>query len=296
MQLIKLGSMALVAVTAVDAFRDTSPLFFFSTSEFESSSQQLESASSVTEDVTEKLSSCPSQFYILASQPGVHAMDYSSKRSAPRLREQVLKKDNTIRSSFTVSEVVGEVDNSSFESLLVSKCGAGVMEVDAQSGSLPSTSEYTSRPQIIKVPFSRLPTDPSSRAEQLVTNDLYLGSLIDLLPTPDYTVVYTTTPRNDGTFPSVAEQPSQKPNPESQPDPLHVQQKRITSRDDDDENSNQPLFEKYQFLSPGIFMGLLAGFVLLTILYAGFSALTSLQVSYASFTKESGPGTAKKQQ
>lgn len=43
-------------------------------------------------------------------------------------------------------------------------------------------------------------------------------------------------------------------------------------------------------------MGLMVGLLLLTILYFGFYALGSLQVSYASFAKESGPGTAKKQQ
>ena len=43
-------------------------------------------------------------------------------------------------------------------------------------------------------------------------------------------------------------------------------------------------------------MGLLAGLLFITILYFGFSALSSLQVSYSSFAKESGPGTAKKQQ
>lgn len=60
----------------------------------------------------------------------MHAADYNTKRSAPRLREQVLKKDNSVESSFTVSEVVGDVDVRSLQSMLESNCGAGVMDVD----------------------------------------------------------------------------------------------------------------------------------------------------------------------
>jgi hypothetical protein len=43
-------------------------------------------------------------------------------------------------------------------------------------------------------------------------------------------------------------------------------------------------------------MGLIAGIIFLLILYFGISALSSLQVSYAAFTKDSGPGSTKKQQ
>lgn len=43
-------------------------------------------------------------------------------------------------------------------------------------------------------------------------------------------------------------------------------------------------------------MGLMAGIIFLTILFFGYAALGSLQVSYSAFTKESGPGTTKKQQ
>ena len=57
-----------------------------------------------------------------------------------------------------------------------------------------------------------------------------------------------------------------------------------------------PLFEKYQFFTPGIFMGFVAIFVMLSIVYVGLSALSSLQVSYGAFEKEMGPAAQKKQQ
>jgi hypothetical protein len=46
----------------------------------------------------------------------------------------------------------------------------------------------------------------------------------------------------------------------------------------------------------GLFMGLLVGFILLSILSVGLSAIGSLQVSYGAFDKEMGPAAQKKQQ
>jgi hypothetical protein len=76
--------------------------------------------------------------------------------------------------------------------------------------------------------------------------------------------------------------------------------------------SNAPLFERYQFLSPGnfarmshdekkgsnrylgLFMGLLTTLLLISILAVGINAVASLQVSYAAFDKEMGPAANKK--
>lgn len=80
-----------------------------------------------------------------------------------------------------------------------------------------------------------------------------------------------------------------------------------------------PLFEKYQYFTPGtssplingsrrlgfeclltmgvgIFMGLIVILPLFMILYIGISAVGSLQVSYAAFDREMGPQAAKKGQ
>jgi len=43
-------------------------------------------------------------------------------------------------------------------------------------------------------------------------------------------------------------------------------------------------------------MGLLAVFVCLAIFYVGLTALTSLQVPYAAFERDTAPGAQKKQQ
>ena len=43
-------------------------------------------------------------------------------------------------------------------------------------------------------------------------------------------------------------------------------------------------------------MGLVVGFILLSILYVGVAALASLQVTYAAFDKEQGQLAGKKTQ
>lgn len=42
-------------------------------------------------------------------------------------------------------------------------------------------------------------------------------------------------------------------------------------------------------------MGLIAAIIMLSILYVGLQALSSLEVSYGAFDKEMGPAAQKKQ-
>ena len=58
-------------------------------------------------------------------------MDYNSRKSAPHLRDRVLKKDDVVRSSSVVSEVVGQFDTQSIQKMLESKCSAKTVTVDA---------------------------------------------------------------------------------------------------------------------------------------------------------------------
>lgn len=54
-------------------------------------------------------------------------------------------------------------------------------------------------------------------------------------------------------------------------------------------NTDAPLLERYNFFGPGIYMGLLVAVLFLSILFVGFRALLSLEVSYHAFSKEMGP-------
>lgn len=81
--------------------------------------------------------------------------------------------------------------------------------------------------------------------------------------------------------------------------PLHTDLKRDLTHHKRASDGNitlpdGPLFERYQYLTPGLFMGLLVSFILISILYVGVNGVASLQVSYAAFDKEMGPATQKK--
>ncbi|KAK2751914.1 hypothetical protein FQN55_008656 [Onygenales sp. PD_40] len=303
MHFATLGLCALASAAAVDAFKDTTS----------TPSRQIESAASLLDDVSNQLVTCPTDAYIIVSQPGVHAHDFNAAESTQWLRRQVLRQDDNIKSSFAVSEMVGAFDTPSLTTMLEEKCGAEVVSTDgAQSVS------HAKSPQIVKVDFPSLPTG-SSRSQQLSKNGLFnrhsynlripqltrtpqvefLSSIINQLPSPKYTVIYSTTPRD---FPAGVAGDSTAYEMESEDvyqSPLNMNIKRdnfLHSRQDGEKPDNRPLFEKYQFLSPGIFMGLVATLLFTLILYVGFSGLASLKVSYAAFEKDNSPTAMKKQQ
>ncbi|KAN0076645.1 BIG/ATPase V1 complex, subunit S1 [Elaphomyces granulatus] len=293
MHLCILGLLTLGAAV-VEGYRDTSPFFFASTSELFTSSSQLKTARSLLEDVRNKLEGCHSDYYVIASQPGVHATDYSTRQSAPRLRERVMGGDKAIRSSFTVTEVVGEVDLGYIRHLLEEKCGVHLTEIDASIGSHPTS--FGKGPRIISVTFPMLPLSPE-RSQQLINNDAFLAGVIDQVPSQSYTFLYITSPKEfvDG---EVTDSFVYHPENSAYQEPLHMDLKRdyVAHSRGPSLPSNQSLFQRYQFLSPGIFMGLFASFICLSILYVGLSALMSLQVPYAAFEKNTAPGSQKKQQ
>ena len=140
--------------------------------------------------------------------------------------------------------------------------------------------------------------------------DALLSSVISLLPSPKFTIIYTTTPLTSAkALPSShsPEDSNSEPDTVYQMDnsifqsPLHLDLKRDLSNKRDSSGDKPvlpdgPLFERYSFLSPGLFMSIFVTLILLSILYVGISAVAGLQVSYAAFDKEMGPAAQKKAQ
>ena len=142
--------------------------------------------------------------------------------------------------------------------------------------------------------------------------------MLDLLSTKiKYTVIYVTSPPTSG-HPSESAEPEEYEMDSLFQAPGHLELKRDMSHQKraSDANitlPNGPLFERYQYFTPGasyqprclhelislcvagLFMGLLVAFILISILYVGISGVASLQVSYAAFDKEMGPAAQKKQ-
>lgn len=96
-----------------------------------SASAQLKTASSLLEDLSSKLSGCPSDYYVIASQPGVHSNDFSTLKSAPRLGAKLTGKDHTIRSRTIINEVVGVLEARKVQELIEAECGAQSTIIDA---------------------------------------------------------------------------------------------------------------------------------------------------------------------
>ena len=149
MRLTKLCLLALASDLAY-GYLDASPFFMFSASEYGSArrewhillteirllipSPQLQFAKSITSDISRTLSQCPSDYYIFVSQPGVSASDYSSPKAAPALsRYMNAGKPSDIRSTTSISEVVGEVEVALWRETVRESCGAKVTHVDATS-------------------------------------------------------------------------------------------------------------------------------------------------------------------
>ncbi|KAL6250441.1 hypothetical protein RBB50_002743 [Rhinocladiella similis] len=295
MRLLRLSALALAAGSA-HGYLDTTPFFMFSTSELLNPDSRLQSASNIVSNVAISLSTCPSDYYVVVSQSGVSSQDYGSIKNTPVLAQALSGHSaRGIRSSMVVPDVTGSIDSSSWTDLLRSKCGVQVTEIDGSKGTIPAT--ISSAPRLLKV---TLPKPSSQRQNDLAHNDAFFASVLDMLPTQNYTVLYTTA--RSGVVEVV--EPKEYDMESQVQESLHIDLKRdlgLDARAGNGAKNNQtmidgPLFDKYQFFTPGIFMGLLVSFLLLSILYVGVSALASLQVTYAAFDKEMGQLAAKKPQ
>ncbi|KAI5295119.1 hypothetical protein KEM52_002313 [Ascosphaera acerosa] len=237
------------------------------------------------------------------------------------MRSKLLGLDTDIRTAAVIDQVAHSngqdegaqdagADATSLRSFLETKCGARTVVVDGMSGNLPSPKTWPERPTIIEVDFEA--PAAAGRADQLYLNDAIIASLIDLVPSTDYTLLYTTTPVDSSiAFPLDSEAHGSKLGQlgsdllHEAERLLHLQTKRDiggkeTGEETDGDESAEfipgGVFERYQFLSPGIFMGLFAGFFFITIIYVAISAITSLEISYGSFARDTSSQAAKKAQ
>ncbi|OAA58969.1 hypothetical protein SPI_06171 [Niveomyces insectorum RCEF 264] len=287
----------LLAAGYAHAFSDSSPFLLFSTSEFPSeyrNPSQLQTAARVVSTATTILGRCPTTKYLLVAQPNIHVTDlYGPPHCEAHRLRRALEKDD-VRGRYTVAEVVTaggiEANNMTFAyfaNQIVASCLAqGVQDVNVK-----------------ELPLPALPAAQScaERVEAMGDNDYVLGNVLDDdFALGDYTVVYfagsgaadTHSGKYEAEFadPAQAQAHIKKRLANHYELPAAAAKRQAPARD------TRPLFEKYQFFTPGIFMGLIVFFILLFILYGGLSAVASLQVSYGAFDKEMGPAAQKKQQ
>ncbi|KAI1429453.1 ER protein BIG1 [Xylaria sp. FL1777] len=257
------------------AFSDSSPFILFSTAKLSkpTNQDQLQSSLTVLESTKQLLSSCPTNRYLFISQPNLNAAHLSSKAAVPKLSKSL----GHAASSYSIAEVAGELDVRSIATYIRETCD------------LPQSS-------INVVELLPVPSSAAESARALKENDDELGIVLEQYEASageSYTVVYTGGPRTEQPQTYTAEFTDSGAGHSELKRQLHdVNGVRRQAKKD----KNLPLFEKYQYFTPGVFMGLIAFIILMSILYAGISALASLEVSYGAFDKEMGPAAQKKQQ
>lgn len=262
---------ALALATSASAFSDSSPLVLISTSKFDEqpSSLQIQTSSQALENLRDVLSSCPTDRYLLVSQPGVNALELRGPNgcSMPHLCRAV--GDSRIQGKFVVSEVIGSMSKTGLVDHIRKAC--------LEQGKDISVDEIALGPL------------KSDRAGSLADNDDALTRSFDAITSSDsYSILFIGTPDE------------QAYEAEFQ-DPVRMDLKRdvgsfSTRAAGNGTIDRRSLFEKYQFFTPGIFMALVTVVVLLSILTVGVKALGSLEVPYGAFDKEMGPAAQKKQQ
>ncbi|KAK3378555.1 BIG/ATPase V1 complex, subunit S1 [Podospora didyma] len=270
---LSIAATVLACTGAAQAFSDSSPFYMFSSSELPTSlnHKQLQTSNSVLAQAQKYLSTCPTQYYILVSQPNVHADDIHDvefRCTMPNLCRAI--GSETTHGRFSVREVIGKVLSQPLADHITVSCAEKGKAVKVEEVALP-----------------RLPsTKEAKRAETLADNDHELGQRLETLG-DDYTVIFFSDPNEFKAYePDFAEAVHMNLKRQSK-SPVLIHSRLGNS------TRTLPLFEKYQFFTPGIFMVFVALVVMLSILTVGLKALVSLEVSYGAFDKDMGPAAQK---
>ncbi|KAI4951379.1 hypothetical protein J4E91_004089 [Alternaria rosae] len=273
------GALALAALPSALAFRNTSPFFLFSTADLliPNNDAAIAESSQVTADLLKALEHCPTKSYMLIQHDGVAAADYADGRAMPQLSEYMSGQHSEVKSTVAIPDVVGTVDVAALANHLLPKCGRDDGFIYRATFPVSSGSE-------------------AFRIEQLQRHDTkFNNALVDSIKSQDYTVIYITTPPTEAQAKESLEHHTYEMET-SFPESVQMELKRDLSSHAKRANSTEGgLFEKYQYFTPGIFMGFAAIIPLFLILLVGIRALTSLEVSYFAFSKEMGPNAQKKQ-
>ncbi|KAF2769262.1 hypothetical protein EJ03DRAFT_327536 [Teratosphaeria nubilosa] len=279
------AALLLSATTAL-ALQHAAPFVLISSSPLHPpnslSNQQLATASSLEASLLHTLSSCTHKQYFVVTHPGVTTHDLQNENNFPNLRRRALHKDANV---VQIPDVIGAIDGERMASSLAETCH--IPEIEATDYATPQP-HTRGKPAVTRIAMSQ--------NESFAHNDHYLDSYIANSTHDPYILIFTSVPN-----PTAPETSHPYEFDEPFPTALHTELKRHlnshrkrASNASDDMQAGLPLFEKYQFLSPAIFMGLVVTLILLLILWVGVSAIAGLEVSYAAFSKEMGPAAQNK--
>ncbi|KAI8965669.1 BIG1-domain-containing protein [Daldinia sp. FL1419] len=258
---------ALVACSAsAQAFSDSSPIVMFSSASLDvpADGKLIQSNSEAFATLQQLLKGCPTDRYLIVSQPNLNRAKLVGD-AVPNL----LRYNDKAQSRYSLPEVIGELNTDDVVAYVKKSCKG-------------KTDLYVEQLEMTPLPSA-------NDAHTLGENDDELGMVLEQFDREgSYTVIYTGTPRKE--IPRTYTASFQDGMPTELKRDVQSAQKRAINN-----SNNLPLFEKYQYFSTGIFTALVALVILLSILYGGIAAVASLEVPYGAFDKEMGPAAQKKQ-
>lgn len=278
MKLNSLIPLAMGLVAPALAFSNSSPHVILSSVEsldsaFSVAGQQASSARDFDDLVNQAIVGCPADTYVFVSQPGLHASDLENAEVTPFLHRIV----GQAKSSFVSNHVFSDTERVVAQDVLMhleDSCGAQQVEVDGSNGQFERYVD--TKPRILQVQLQELAEQTGEAREAVLkAHDNVLKAVLGHLPSPNYVLVYVSSPSH-----------------------IEEEEYKLTqqhSREHSDEKVKDNLFTKYQFFSPGIFMSIIVSLLLVTVLLVALKWVGSLQISYGAFEKDPELVRQKKQ-
>ncbi|KAI1468471.1 BIG1-domain-containing protein [Daldinia caldariorum] len=265
MRISQTAAVLAACCASAHAFSDSSPIVMFSSASLDVPTNQelIKSNTNVLATVQQLLKTCPTDRYLIVSQPNLNKANLV-KKAVPNL----LRYHDKAQSRYSVPEVVGELHTDDIAAFVRKSCEGR-------------------KPLIEQLEMDPLRSDDDFG--MMWTNDDELSMVLDQFDHDgSYTVIFAGTPRKES--PRTYTATFQDGVPSELKRDVHSIHRRAPNRTD-----NRPLFEKYQYFSTGIFTALVSLTILLSILYVGIAAVASLEIPYGAFDKEMGPSAQKKQ-
>lgn len=270
---------------------------------------------------------CPSMDHVLIiTHRGVNFADFQGSNFAP-----LKKAIKSAKHKLQVPEVTGEYDADALYQKLVKECGYQVAKLEDTVRGEGKTVLRTELEPLAAMSDQDMSGKGMAERKfalakagmliremnvQSYTNEKPDTTLLNLLPSyvdKSYMIIYAGLPSYTSSSEHVQAKAhsSKLATASSDSDSVdggiidhhHADSFRIQSRRDSGSKKgnstivdHRPLFEKYQFFTPGLFMGLLVTLLMLSILFVALRAISSLEVSYAAFEKEMGPQKGGKAQ
>lgn len=278
---MKFATLTVLASTLSSAlaFKDSSPFLFLS------SNKQLDLASqneitlttnNAYQTINKALDNCPADAYILVHQPGIHSTDLKPSTVPFLLKSADSAETKLEKADLFHSNKELEENQQGLISNLKNQCNAQVINVDSETGAFETYID--TKPRIISIQFEPLSANEGDRKEEIQNNDGILQSVVASLPSPNYVLVYTSTPHDH-----LLNKNQKKAKHTGEP--IDVDEPTVSGAALGDNSGNftlagDSLFENYSFFSPGIFMGLIV-FILVTVVFLhSLTWISNLQVSY----------------